>query len=84
MNALVGFYFGVMFYDALVRFLNTTSGGFGFGTLFYNAPALKSCEAPVLYDNMTHQAGVYRVHGVWCANVLCTLLLSLVERTSVT
>ena len=80
-NAPVGFCFGAVFYDAPVQFLDTAPGGFCFGAMFYNAPALKSCEAPVLYSNTTHQAGVYRAHDVQCANVLCTLVLSLVERT---
>ena len=80
-NAWVCFSFGAVYYDALVRFLNTAPGGFYFGVVFYDAPARKSCETPVLYSNRMHRAGVYRAHGVWCANVLCALVISLVERT---
>ena len=64
------FNFGTVLYDALVRFLNTTSGYFYFGMVFYDAPGWNSCEAPVLYSNRMHQAGVYGVHGVYYANVL--------------
>ena len=70
-NALVRFCFGAVFYDAPVWFLNTAPGGFCFGAVFYDVPVPKSCEAPMLYSNMTHRAGVYGAHGVWCANVLC-------------
>ena len=45
----------------------------------YLLPVRKSCEAPVRYSNRMHQAGVYEVHGVWCDNVLCAPVLSLVE-----
>ena len=73
--------FGMLLYDAPVRVLNTASGVFSFGVVFYDAPMRKSVDASVLYSNMTHRAGVYRAHGVWCANVLCAPVLSLVERT---
>ena len=66
-----------------VWFLNTAPGGFDFGAFFYDAPVRKSCKAPMLYSNKTHRAGVYGAHGVRCANVLCALVLSLVERTDV-
>ena len=59
--------------NALVRFC--------FGAVFYDALARKSYEAPMLYNNTTHRAGVYGGHGVRCANVLCAPVLSLVERT---
>ena len=62
------FVFWRVFYDALVRFLSNAPGGFGVGVVFYNAPTQTSCEAPMLYYIMTHRAGVYGVHGVWCAN----------------
>ena len=75
------FSFGAVFYDALVQFLNITPGDFCFGAAFHDAPVWKSCEALVLYSNTRHRAGVYGVHGVWCANVLCASVLSLVERT---
>ena len=34
----------------------------------------------MLYNNTTHQASLYKAHSVQCANVLCALVLSLVER----
>ena len=58
-----------IFYDALVQFLSTAPGSFGVGVEFYSATVRKSCGAPVLYYIMMHQAGVYGVHGVRCANV---------------
>ena len=66
---------------APVRFLKTAPSGFYFGTMFYDAPVWKSCKALVLYSNNMHRASVYGAHGVRCANVLCTRVLSLVERT---
>ena len=66
---------------ASVRFLNTTPGSFCFGAVFYDASVQKSCKASVLYSNKTYQVGVYRVHGVWCANVLCAPVLYLIEST---
>ena len=66
-----------------MRFLNTTSGSFNFGVVFYDAPVRKSCKALVCYINTTHQAGVYKAHSVRCGNVLCAPVLSLVERTGV-
>ena len=72
-NASVGLCFSVLFYDAPVKFLNTALGSFGFGMVFY--------DAPVLYTNKMHQSGVYGMHGVRCANVLCAPRLSIIERT---
>ena len=80
-NAPVSFYFVAVFYDAPVWFLNTAMGGFCFGTMFYDAPTQNICEAPVLYSNTMHRVGVYRAHGVWCANVLYARVLSIVEST---
>ena len=80
-NAPVNLCFGTLFYDASVRVINTTPVVFDFGVVFYDAPTWKSCEAPVLYSNKTHWAGVYRAHGVWRANVFCAPFLSLVECT---
>ena len=80
-TVLGGFRFDTLFYDALGRFLNTAPGCFSFGTVFYDAPGRNSCKAPVLYSHRTHWAGVYGVHGVRCANVLCAPSLSMVERT---
>ena len=64
-----------------VRLLDTAPSGFCFGALFYEALVWKSCKAPMHYSNMTHRESVYEAHGVRCANVLCTPVLSLVERT---
>ena len=69
------------FIGAPVLFLTNAPAGFCFGTVFYDASARKSCEAPVLYSNMMYRAGVYGAHGVWCANVLYALVLSFVEST---
>ena len=82
-TASCGFRFGTLFYDAPVRFLNTAPGYFYFGTVFYDAPRQNSCEAPMLYSNRTHHAGVYEAYGVRCANFLCASVPSLVERTGV-
>ena len=67
---------------APVQLLSTARGSFCFGVLFYEAPVWKCCKALVCYSNTTHHVGVYGVHGVWCANVLCALVLSLVRSTS--
>ena len=64
-------------------FSYTTRGGFGFGAVFYDALVLKIFKALVLYSNTMHQVGVYGAHSVRCANVLCALVLSLFEHTSV-
>ena len=61
-------------------FLTNASISLCFGMVFYDAPTRMSCEAPVLYNNMMHQEGVYGAHGVRCANVLCALVLSLIVR----
>ena len=72
MNASGSLYFGVLFYDAPVRVLNTTLCVFSFDAVFYDALARKIFEAPMLYSNTKHQAGVYGVHGsgvlIFCAH----------------
>lgn len=58
------------------------TGGLCFGTVIYDVPVWNSCTALVRNSTRTHWAGVYGVHGVWCANALCAPVHSLVERTS--
>ena len=64
-----------------LRLRKNALGDFCFGAVFYEALVQKNFKAPMRYNNKTHWAGVYRAHDVRCANVLCTLMLSLVERT---
>ena len=71
------------FIGALVLLDKNAPTSFYFGTVFYDAPAWKSSEAPVHYRNWTPRVGVYIAHVVQCANVLCAPVRSMVERASV-
>lgn len=56
---------------------------FCFGAVFYDSPVWKSAEAPVRYSNRTPQMCVYVTQAVWCSNVSCALMCSLVGRALV-
>ena len=56
---------------------------FCFGAVFYDAPAWKSGEALVRYSNRRPRMCVYVTQAIWCANVSCAPVRSMVGRAPV-
>ena len=54
-----------------------------FGTVFYDAPAWKSGEAPMPYSNRRPLMCVCIAQNVRCANVSCAPMRSMVGHTPV-